>query len=242
MTPGLPVVEPWPRSRLLKEERELMGFYITGHPLESYSAEARAFATAELGKLEDEEAGNGIGSSNGHQNGFHRGPSHQLFGIITDVQHRTTKSGKPIAFATIEDFTGQGEVVCFSNVYDKVQNYLRVDDVVMVNGEVEIRGGSVKIIGRDVLPMWKVREQLVKAIVVRVHTERVDETIIDKLRLLCEENRGNCKLFFDLDAPDLPLGPQRIRSRKFVVDPTPELMAGMTRLFGKDNVILQGEA
>ncbi|MEX1054532.1 MAG: OB-fold nucleic acid binding domain-containing protein, partial [Rhodothermales bacterium] len=248
IAPALPAVEPWPRSRILKEERELMGFYVTGHPLESYSAEARAFGTAELGRLEETDGlhlpaganGHDGGQQNGQQNGYQRGPSHQLFGIITDVQRRTTKTGKPIAFATIEDFTGQGEVVCFSNVYDKVQNYLKVDDVVMVSGEVEIRGGSVKIIGRDVLPMWKVREQLVKSIVVRVNAESIGEEAIEKLRALCEENRGTCKLYFDVEAADMPLGPQRIRSRKFVVDPSPELMNGITRLFGKENVRLQG--
>ena len=241
MAPGLPTVEPWPRSRLLKEERDLMGFYITGHPLETYSAEVKAFATAELGKLEVQESESDAAPSNGHQNGFERGPNHKLFGIITEVQHRTTKTGKPMAFATIEDFTGQGEVVCFSNVYDKVQNYLKVDDVVMVNGEVEIRGGSVKIIGRDVLPMWKVRE-MVKSLVVRIDPETINEEVIEKLKDLCESNRGNCKLYFDLCTSDLPLGPQRIRSRKFVVDPSPELVAGVSRLFGKENVSLAGEA
>lgn len=241
MAPSMPSAEPWPRSRVLKEERDLMGLYMSGHPLEAYAAEARAFATAELGRIEEEDLEVPPPETNGKSNGFQRGPTHRICGIITDVQRRTTKTGKPIAFATIEDFTGQAEIVCFSNVYDKVQNYLVVDDVVMVNGEVEFRGGSVKIIGRDVLPMWKVREQLVKAIVLRVDAERVDEDVVSKLRLLCEDNRGQCKLYFDLDLPDIPAGTQRVRSRTFVVDPTPELMNGMARLFGRDNVMLQGE-
>ena len=240
MSPPLPSEAPWPQSRILKEERDLMGFYMSGHPLEAYAAEARAFATVELGAIEESDLEQAAPETNG--NGFQRGPSHRVCGIITDVQRRTTKTGKPIAFATIEDFTGQAEIVCFSNVYDKVQNYLRVDDVVLVNGEVELRGGSVKIIGRDILPMWKVREQLVKAIVLRVDAERISEEIVSKLRHLCEDNRGQCKLYFDLDLPEMPSGTQRVRSRTFVVDPTPDLMNGMSRLLGRDNVILQGEA
>ncbi len=242
MAPSMPSADPWPRSRILKEERDLMGFYMSGHPLEAYSAEARAFATAKLGRIGEEDFEPAHPETNGKGNGYPRGPTHRICGIITDVQRRTTKTGKPIAFATIEDFTGQAEIVCFSNLYDKVQNYLRVDDVVMVNGEIELRGGSVKIIGRDVLPMWKVREQLVKAIVLRIDAELIDEEIVSKLRLLCEDNRGPCKLYFDLDLPELPAGTQRVRSRNFVVDPTPELMNGMARLVGRDNVILQGEA
>jgi len=242
MAPTLPAAEPWPRSRILKEERDLMGLYMSGHPLESYMAEARAFATAQLGRIGEAELQAARTQPNGQENGHARGPTHRICGIVTDVQRRTTKSGKPIAFATIEDFTGQAEIVCFSNVYDKVQHYLNVDDVVMVNGEVEVRRGGLKIIARDILPMWKVREQLVKAIVLRVEIGRISEGDIDRLRSLCEGNRGECKLYFDLDFPETPTGTHRVRSRTFVVDPTPDLMNGMASLFGRENVILQGEA
>ncbi|MEX0600003.1 MAG: DNA polymerase III subunit alpha [Rhodothermales bacterium] len=240
MTPSLPSAESWPRSRILKEERDLMGFYISGHPLEAYSAETRAFATAGLGNVTEEDLERAEADGESRQNG--RGPKHTFFGIITEVQRRTTKTGKPIAFVTIEDFTGQGEIVCFSNVFDRVQNYLKVDEVVMATGEVELRGGNVKIIGRDIVPMWKVREQMVKAIVLNVDSDHVDADTIDKLRVLCENNRGQCKLYFDIRAHDLPQGgPQRVRSRSYVVDPTPELMNGMARLLGRTNVALEGE-
>lgn len=240
MAPALHPVESWPRSRLLKEERELMGFYVSGHPLDSFAAEARAFATAELGRITDSIKDREEPTSDS-QNGYHRGPQHCVFGIITDVQRRTTRSGKPIAFVSIEDFTGQGEVVCFSNVFDRVQNYLLVDEVVMVTGEVELRRGGVKVIARDVMPMWKVREQLVKSIVLNVDTQRVREDAIDELRGLCEGNRGSCKLYFDITLPEISTGPQRVRSRRFVVDPTPELMTGITRLFGRDNIYVSSE-
>lgn len=242
MTPTLPPVDPWARARILKEERDLMGLYMSGHPLEAFAAETRAFATVSLGRIHEDDFTSVGTDSRATENGYQRGPSHRICGIITDVQRRTTKSGKPIAFATVEDFTGQAEIVFFSNVFDKVQHYLVTDQVVMVLGEVELRGGRVKVVGRDVLPMWKVREQLVKAIVLRVQHDQVDEDDILKLRDLCEGNRGNCKLYFDLDLPETPVGMQRIRSRSFVVDPTPELMNGMARLFGRDNVFLQGEA
>lgn len=244
MEPNLPMVEPWPKSRLLKEERELMGFYISGHPLEAFLAEYRAFTTAQLGHVEEDVEAVPVESDRGEhgRNGAPRKPQHRFCGIITEVQRRTSKTGKPLAFATIEDFSGQGEIVCFSSVYDRVQNYLKVDEIVLVKGEVEIRGGAVKILAQDVIPMWKVREQMVKAIVLRVNMDRVQTDQIDKLQTLCESNRGTCKLYFEVEAGDLPTGPQRIRSRRYVIDPTPELMLGMQRLFGRENVLLEGEA
>jgi len=247
LEPNLPIVDPWPASRLLKEERELIGFYVSGHPLDAYRPEALSFRTAELGDTEafgtngDEED---RAPTNGHGPNGHtpQKPAHSFCGIITEVQRRTTKSGKPIAFATLEDFTGQGELVCFSTILERVQNYLKVDEIVLARGEVEVRGGSVKILTRDIIPMWKVREQLVKSIIIRIHAERVAVQAIEQLRAVCENNRGHCRLYFDLLDPALPEGHQRIRSRTHVVDPTPELMQNVTRLFGRENIVLEGEA
>ena len=245
MEPNLPIIEPWPRAKLLKEERDLMGVYISGHPLEAYAAEARAFSTARLGDIDrlDQEM-LAHQERNGNTNGFgqSRGPTHRFCCIITEIQRRTTRTGKPIVFASVEDFSGQGEMVCFAAQYDRVQNYVKVDEVVLVKGEVEVRGGSVKIVASDVLPMWKVREQLIQSIVLRIHIDNTKLQQIEEFRTLCDTNRGKCKLFFDLVDDALPERTQRIRSRKFVVDPTPELMQGMARLFGKDNVLLEGEA
>ncbi|HMB94376.1 MAG TPA: DNA polymerase III subunit alpha, partial [Rhodothermales bacterium] len=148
--PNLPIVEPWSKSKLLKEERELIGVYVSGHPLDAYAPEARAFATARLGDTEkfgqDEED---MPDAGGDGYGRPQKPQHTFCGIITEVQRRTTRTGKPIAFATIEDFSGQGELVCFSTTIDKVHPYLQVDEIVLARGEVEVRGGSVKILTRD---------------------------------------------------------------------------------------------
>ncbi|GIV57136.1 MAG: hypothetical protein KatS3mg042_0049 [Rhodothermaceae bacterium] len=246
LEPNLPIVAPWPRARLLKEERELIGFYVSGHPLEAYAAEARAFATAEIGRLAsaEEEPPASDERTNGHRgrNGYDARPRHSFCGIITDVQQRTTKNGKPIVFAQFEDFTGQAELLCFASQFDRLRPYLQVDEVVLVRGSVETRGGSVKIILDDVMPMWKVREQLVKAIVLRLDLDQTPPETLDRLHTLCEEYRGgSCKLYFEVTADDLP-APQRLRSRKYVLDPAQELFHGLHRLFGRDGLVLEGEA
>ena len=244
MTPNLPVVEPWAKGHQLKQERELMGFYVSGHPLDAYRAELNAFATAQLGEVDEQFIEESQQSSDQQERryGRNRGPVHTFCTIITEVNRHTTRKGKPIAFATAEDFTGQAELVCFSSVLDRIQNYLEVDEICMVKGSVEMRGGTVKIIVKDLTPMWKVREQLVESIILRLDTEHVDVEHIERLSKLCEANPGHCKLYFDLKLPDLPNGRQRIRSRNFVVEPTPELMNGIKRMFGRDSIVLEGEA
>ena len=250
MEPNLVMVDPWPLSRKLKGERELIGFYVSGHPLDEYAAEARAFTTVSLGDTEkilqsmpDQANGNGSNGygGNGHYGKQRQGPLQRFCGIVTDVQQRTTRSGKPIVFVTIEDFTGQAEMVCFASEFDRYQQYLKVDSIIFVRGTVEVRGGSVKAKATEILPMWKVRE-MIQGIVLHVDTQVVEVTAIEALRELCDANRGTCKLYFDVAIPGMPGGRQRIHSRKYVVEPTPDLMNGISKLFGKDNVSLESNA
>ena len=237
MEPNLPRVEPWPKSKTLKAEHEVIGFYVSGHPLDAYRAEAEAFANAHFGNTEQLERLENVG---GDGYGRNRGPVRSFCGILTEVNRHTTKSGKPIAFATIEDFTGQGEIVCFANVLDRVQPYLQVDEVVLVKGNVEVRGGTVKVIAKDILPMWKVRDQMVQSMVLTVNPDRIQPNHLQRFKSLCEEHPGHCKLYFDVDAGNGPK--QRVRSRRMVVDPTADFMKETRRLFGLDNIALQGEA
>lgn len=237
MQPGLPDVETWAKSQRLKEEHEVLGFYVSGHPLDEYRAEADAFATAHFGEPDQleqviEQAAGGDGRN--------RGPVRTFCGIITEVDRNTTKSGKPIAFATIEDFTGQGEMVIFSSILDRVQPYLEVDNVVLAKGNVEVRGGTVKVLAKDLTPMWKVREQMVSEVILTVDLDQVMPDELQTFRQLCERTEGNCTLYFDVDAPELR-GQERLRSRAYVVEPTAEFMRGAQRIFGPDNIALKGD-
>ncbi len=235
MEPGLPSTDTWAKSKRLKAEHEVLGFYVSGHPLDEYRAEAEAFASAHFGHADQlEELIDRVGGD-----GQSRGPVRTFCGIITEVNRNTTRSGKPIAFATIEDFTGQGEMVCFSNVLDRIQPYLKVDNVVLAKGNVEVRGGTVKVLVKDVIPMWKVREQMVEEVVLNVDLDEIMPEELREFKALCEKSSGTCKLYFDVDAPELR-GQERLRSRSYVIEPTAEFMRGAQRIFGADNIALKG--
>ena len=226
--PILPEIDEWPRSKVLKAEKELLGLYISGHPLSTFRPEASAFANATL---------DGANLANNGSN------SQRTFcGIIGGVTQRITRKGAPMATMTLEDFTGQGEVICFSEVFDRVQQYLKSDEPVLVRGKVEFRGGSLRVLARDVIPMWKVRSTMVKSIIIRIKTRSVDLTDMDAFRKICDENSGGSRLFFDLEDSDLPAGRQRLHSRTFSVDPTMDLMAGIATIFGAENITVEGAA
>ncbi|MEP0546118.1 MAG: DNA polymerase III subunit alpha [Rhodothermales bacterium] len=223
--PSLPHVEPWTRGEQLRHEKELMGFYVSGHPLDAYEAEVNAFVSAYLGRPDDIDLER----------------DHKVCGIITEVKQITTKAGKPMAFLTLEDQTGQGEVVLFTSVFERHSHMLRTDEVVMVRGQAEVRGGSVKIKAQSVDAMWKVREEYVKRIILRLNADDTLPEAMDEFYALCQRNKGPVQLLFDVETREIPQ-PVRLRAQKGMVEPTPELMQGMYRLFGRKMVALEGDA
>ncbi|PAP77419.1 DNA polymerase III subunit alpha [Rubrivirga marina] len=223
--PALPHAEPWTKGETLRYERDLMGFYVSGHPLDDFAAEARAFASVRLGDTEHVM----------HES------DQTAIGIVTEVTRRTTKSGRPIAFVTIEDTTGQAEVVLFAQVLERCGHMLRVDEVMMVKGKAETSRGDLKLVAKDVLPMWRVREQLVKAVTLRIDVDEATEADVAALADLCRQHPGACKVYFEVTSRAIPR-PVRLHARTAVVDLTPDLMKGLSRRFGADSLILESEA
>ena len=223
-TPPLPVVAEWTRGEALRHERDLIGFYVSGHPLDDFAAETAAFASIRLGD----------GANVPHES------DQTVIGMITEVQHRTTKSGRPMAYATIEDATGAAEAVFFAQTLERAAPHLVPDTVVMIRAKAETGRGDLKLLAREVLPMWKVRESLVKAVVLRVDADAVSADDVEAIGALCDAHRGACKLYFDLTQRDLPR-PVRLRARTAVVDLTPDFLKGVAAIIGREAVVLEGE-
>ena len=89
--------------------------------------------------------------------------------------------------------------------------------------------------------MWRVREQLVQAITLKIDAAGATPEAIDELAALCAQHKGAKKLYIELEHPGLPR-PVRLHARTAVVDLTPDLMKGLTRLIGREQVVLETEA
>jgi DNA polymerase-3 subunit alpha len=144
-----------------------------------------------------------------------------------------------MAFVTLEDTSGQAEVVLFAQSLERNNHLLEVDQVVMVRGKVENKGGDLKVVAREVVPMWRVRE-MVKGLVLRVSTDHSTVEELDRLATLCEQHRGACKVYFEVSGTALAR-PVRLHARTAVVDLTPDFMKAITRQFGPDAVVLETE-
>jgi len=134
LAPGLPELPPWDRSTILSKEKEILGFYISGHPLHKYEEELKVFATHTTDALAEVADNKMVG----------------VGGIVSGVKISTDKRGGRMAFVNIEDFTGSVEVIVFSDLFGRREPIIQSDAMIVVKGRASTREGEKpKIIASD---------------------------------------------------------------------------------------------
>lgn len=119
--PKLIPANPWPDAIRLEKEKEFINFYVSGHPLDSYNEFIKRLSKINLSETK----------------GAHIGSQVRVCGLITAINKRTDKKGKPIAFVTIEDFYSKAEVICWSNTYEKFANLIAEKNAICVVGKCD---------------------------------------------------------------------------------------------------------
>ena len=203
--PSLPEVEEWSETEKLANERELLGFYVSSHPLSRFAQDLKFFAVP----LTDIE-------------GMEDGEFTRVAGIITRVNSSTDRRGQPMAFVTLEDLSGTADIVCFAEPFAQARDLVRPDEVVLVEGRVSRRNAGVGIQAESIIPLAGAREQLTRSVHVAIPLADVADSLLQRLRALCEEHTGDCELRIhlrnggDTDAV--------VRSRSLRVNPCDELL------------------
>jgi DNA polymerase-3 subunit alpha len=223
LTPMLPTVQEWSEAEKLDREKAMLGFYVSGHPLLRFEEEVNVFSTAKFGQPETVKPGSVV----------------RACGIVTAVKKKIDKKGNLMAFVTLEDFTGRGECIVFSDPYKKFEGNLHQDSMVMVIGKGEAGGTSLRILVQEVYPMDKVREKFAKSIIVSLRIDEVEENTILELRKLMENHRGNCLCYFNVVGGEND-GGKLFESKKYVVEPSQEFMSELHRILGPNCVRIAG--
>jgi len=172
--PVLPVCDKWNQLEELRREKEVIGFYISGHPLDNFKFEIRNFCNISLDKLGD------ITEFKGRDLSF--------AGIITDVGERITKSGKPFGTFVLEDFTGNHSISLFGKEYGAMKHYLHLESQVFVRAKVQNRNFT----GEPDKDFWELKpysidflqdavDKLVKEVTINIRLSSVREGMVVKL-------------------------------------------------------------
>ena len=185
--PDIPVAERWSDLERLGKERELIGIYLSAHPLDEYSIILKYVCNVSVTELEDKDA--------------LKNKEINFGGLVADIREGITKNGKPYMIIKVEDFTGSGEIALFGDDYINFGRYGRKGLYVFVKGRVQARRYDanqfeLKITSIQLLP--DVKEQLVEKITISLPLHDLNTRMIDELSTLIKHNEGNTLLFFEV--------------------------------------------
>jgi len=184
----LPDTPDWDEHTRLANEKEILGFFITGHPLDKYREkleDLRALSTAELGAMK---------SSTGKD---------ELLctaGIITNLRVLKSKKGDFYAQAALEDLAGSIEMLVFPDAYRKLQDKVKMEVPVLVRGGVRNKeGANPKLTVTAITSLEEANVPLPRSLRVRIPLENASETTVDELHLLFSQRKGDAKVLFDVE-------------------------------------------
>ncbi len=181
--PAVPEAEEWTALERLNKERSLVGIYLSAHPLDEYYVILQHVCNLKMAEME-------------YLTAF-AGKSVRLGGIVTAVRSGTTKNGKPFGVATIEDFSGTGEIALFGESWVQWGGYLSVDRSVLITGSVEehrFRQGEYELRIGHIDWLADVNDKIIERITVTVNTSSLEKDDVEMLTSYVTENPGNTAL------------------------------------------------
>jgi DNA polymerase-3 subunit alpha len=236
--PAYPDLPEWPTRELLRNEKEALGFYITGHPLDSYAAELPRLCSATTASLSLQLASMGDGG------GFRGRPADvSVAGVVAALRERPLKNGNGrMAFVTLEDLHGSCEVLVFSKVFAQSEDILKGDEPVRVSGALVVEGEDdsntqVKIRATHIERLSETRRDKTRSIRLSMPVAEANADRLAALKQILRRFCGQVPIRLTLVAPlrfeaDMDLG------RDCCVSPTEALLLELQALLGPDAVCL----
>ncbi len=183
----LPNVPDWTEKDKLAGEKELLGYWVTGHPLDRYEEKICELATHNTGTLE----------------GLQKNADVALCGVLTGITRKRNKEGKPWVAMTVEDRGGSAEAMCFASNYERLAPLIVEDQAVLVRGlALPEEGAGTKISVQEIVPLDNARVDMPSVISIRVWVGRnggVDQA--QALEELFRKKPGTTQVRFRLEAP-----------------------------------------
>ncbi len=186
ITEGLfefPEIEEWNEKEKLRKEKESLGFYITGHPLDRYKKEIEQHTTCVLHDLMDQKDKSQV----------------KIAGVIEDVKIKRTKRGDKMAVLRIEDLTGSSEVIVFPDLFNKTYHLFKDDHPLFITGGAEIGDNSAKIIAQEIITLNAVRQKNTKAVELTLMEDAISQELLENLKDTVFRYPGSCRLVFKIE-------------------------------------------
>ena len=216
----LPAAAPWTEAQQLAFEKEALGFYMSGHPLERFSSELKAFGAQRVGDLTQSMADVWVG------------------GIVSGIRPLKTKKGDRMAVFMLDDIAGAVEVVVFPEAFGKHGALVVADSMVLVRGKFEKDEESARLVATELQPISMLKERTTREVV--IHVPGSSRNTFEALAELLSRHRGDRKVSLELDVK--ANGGTGLRVRADVaqrVRPSEKLVEEVEQLCGSGSVELR---
>jgi len=197
--PALPSVASWTPKEELQRERETLGFFITGHPLDRYEKDLRRFTNVTVATLRTR--GPELPPSPGRGGRPDGRPRVRLGGVIHTVRLRNSKKGERYATFLLEDREGVVEVIAWPDTYRRHETVVVGGAPVVVSGGLDLADDRCQIIADEVASLDAARAEAVRQVHVQVPLESVGREGLQRLRDVLAEHPGPCQAFLHLLRP-----------------------------------------
>jgi len=218
--PQAPDIKEWPESQLLNFEKDMIGFYITGHPLAKYEKVLKEYSTAGSAGLKKLEDGQRI----------------WFGGIINKIKNTVTKrSGEKMAIMMMEDMEGSCEALVFPNSYKNVSRHILPNAAVFINGRLSLKEERPKIIVEEIIPITDARKKFTQSISINLASQGPDEEFFSRLRNVFSRYQGDTPVYINFSTKENGSFRQLV-DRKLFVSPTNELASELESLLGREHI------
>lgn len=215
--PSVPKADEWPAIYKLNREKEVVGIFISGHPLDDYKVEITSFCTGTVAMLNDPSA--------------FLGRDLLIAAIITGAEHRITKRGDAFGSLVIEDYQDAFKLNLFNESYLKFKHFMEPGTFVAIKGRIEVPRFRQypEFVVHHIELLQELRDKRAKMLKLRFSAKQLDQLVIDQLHELFEANPGACQLHFTVYDP-LDGVEVSLPSRSVKVQPSSQLFKELAKL------------
>ncbi|MES2589616.1 MAG: DNA polymerase III subunit alpha [Bacteroidota bacterium] len=189
LEPEIPKADEWTSMYKLNREKEVVGIFISGHPLDDFRLEIDSFCTGNVAMLNNPNE--------------YKNQDVYIAGIITECEHRMTKKNQPFGTLVLEDYTDSTKIFLFGENYLKFKHFFVVNNFVCIKGKFELPSyrKEYEFVIHSIDLLHDLREKRASLLDLKVSTKSINQLMIADLNNLFLSNAGNCKVRFTIFDP-----------------------------------------
>lgn len=217
--PQFKSVTPWTEREQLAKEREVIGFYVTGHPLRPYEIDYQSFTTIHLGETEKLENMDSV----------------RACGVITSLKTKIDKSNRTMVFFTLDDFSGSCESLMFSSSYEKYGEFIKEEECVFIIGRPESSGDAIKLHIEEVMPIKKARDRFAQSVKIVLENDNYTVDKVARIKKIIKKHPGSLPVYLHLFNGGLH--PRIFFLNEFKVKITDKFIEEIKELLGEEALV-----